>query len=164
MKAELERIKGRPPSIRLKKSELFERNKILTRQTADCIIAAYDTEHYYYSNTLHGTSIIDNNYAPYYVLGIFNSKLLTWYYRATTAETGKVFAQVKIEILKKLPIFALSSSEQQPFIERVDQIVSRKRQNEDTAALEQEIDRLVYALYGLTEAEIALVEGRGIKN
>ena len=30
----------------------------------------------------------------------------------------------------------------------------------DVSALEREIDELVYALYGLTPAEIALVEGR----
>ena len=29
----------------------------------------------------------------------------------------------------------------------------------DTRALEAELDRLVYALYGLTEEEIAIVEG-----
>jgi hypothetical protein len=29
----------------------------------------------------------------------------------------------------------------------------------DTTALEREIDRLVYELYGLTEEEIAIVEG-----
>jgi hypothetical protein len=31
----------------------------------------------------------------------------------------------------------------------------------DISALESEIDRLVYALYGLTDEEIALVEGKG---
>lgn len=31
--------------------------------------------------------------------------------------------------------------------------------NSDTAALEAEIDRLVYELYGLTEEEIGIVEG-----
>ena len=30
----------------------------------------------------------------------------------------------------------------------------------DTSAWEREIDRLVYELYGLTEEEIAIVEGR----
>jgi len=30
----------------------------------------------------------------------------------------------------------------------------------DVSAWEREIDRLVYALYGLTEEEIAVVEGR----
>ena len=30
----------------------------------------------------------------------------------------------------------------------------------DTSALEWELDRIVYELYGLTEEEIAIVEGR----
>jgi len=30
----------------------------------------------------------------------------------------------------------------------------------DTSALEGEIDRMVYELYGLTEEEIAIVEGK----
>jgi hypothetical protein len=30
----------------------------------------------------------------------------------------------------------------------------------DTSALEREIDRMVYELYGLTEEEILIVEGR----
>jgi hypothetical protein len=33
--------------------------------------------------------------------------------------------------------------------------------NADTSALEREIDEMVYKLYGLTEEEIAIVEGKG---
>lgn len=33
--------------------------------------------------------------------------------------------------------------------------------NADTSALEKQIDELVYALYGLTPEEIAIVEGKG---
>ena len=42
------------------------------------------------------------------------------------------------------------------------QILTTKKRdpNADTSVLEGEIDRLVYALYGLTEDEIAVVEGR----
>jgi len=36
--------------------------------------------------------------------------------------------------------------------------LKRRRAGADTTALEAEIDRLVYALYGLTPAEIKLVE------
>ena len=40
-------------------------------------------------------------------------------------------------------------------------LTTRQRDSEaDTAALEQEIDRLVYQLYDLTPEEIALVEGK----
>jgi len=44
--------------------------------------------------------------------------------------------------------------------EKVSQILIAKKQdpNADTNALEREIDQLVYALYGLTEKEIQIIE------
>ncbi|MFN3533709.1 MAG: hypothetical protein ACK41Q_14600 [Candidatus Brocadia sp.] len=50
---------------------------------------------------------------------------------------------------------------QQPFITLVDQILAAKKKdpNANTSALEQEIDEMVYKLYGLTEEEIAIVDG-----
>lgn len=36
--------------------------------------------------------------------------------------------------------------------------MKRDNQDNDTSALESEIDRLVYNLYGLTEEEIAIIE------
>ena len=47
-------------------------------------------------------------------------------------------------------------------VKLVDQILAAKRADPaaDTSALEAEIDRHVYALYGLTDVEIALVEGK----
>ncbi len=44
----------------------------------------------------------------------------------------------------------------------VEEILAAKRADAraDTANAERRIDELVYALYGLTDAEIAIVEGR----
>lgn len=171
-------VKRRGPGVRhglwMRTPEIFERKKILTRQTADEIIAVYDSKNYYYSNTLHGTTIINPSCHPLYVLALLNSKLMTWYYRRTTAEEGKVFAQIKIELLRLLPIKEISSDFQQPFITLVDQILNAKttppsapllskagsKGAVDTSALEKQIDEMVYALYGLTPEEIALVEGK----
>jgi hypothetical protein len=144
----------------MRNKKIFEREKILTRQTADRIIGTLDTESFYYANTLHGTAITDNAYNIKYVLAILNSKALNYYYKTTTSEDGKVFAQVKIEILRHLPIPKNSTSEQKPFIQLVDKILAAKKAGQDTHDLEAQIDTLVYALYGLTEAEIALVEGK----
>jgi len=167
MKLELKRVNG-APGLRLRTKEIFERNKILTRQTADEIIAAYDTDNYYYSNTLHGTTINDKEYDPLYVMALMNSKLLTWYYRSTTAEEGKVFAQIKIEILKKLPIRKASKPDQQPLVAIVERILS-VTQDEDCLEnpakqkkikeYERQIDQMVYKLYGLTDKEIKILEG-----
>lgn len=50
--------------------------------------------------------------------------------------------------------------QQQPFIELVDKILADKKEGQDTSALELEIDGLVYGLYGLSEEEILIVEGK----
>lgn len=148
--------------LRLRERSIFERPKILTRQTADAIIAVYDDENFYYANTLHGTSITDKAYHAHYLLGVLNSKITTWYYRSNTDEEGKVFAQIKIELLRKLPIPKADKDKQRSVIEHVGKILAKKQRDpkSDTTALEQQIDRLVYALYGLTDEEIAIVEGK----
>ena len=51
---------------------------------------------------------------------------------------------------------------EKPNIALVDKILAAKKANPqaDTSKDEAEIDRLVYALYGLSEDEIKIVEGR----
>jgi type I restriction-modification system DNA methylase subunit len=162
MALEVERRgKGVRPGLWMRQPQIFERSKILTRQTADEIIAAYDDQNFYYANTLHGTAITDKTYHPYYLLGVLNSRITTWYYRSNTDEEGKVFAQIKIELLRKLPIPKTDRSQQQPVIELVEKILLAKQRDADAdvSALEREIDQLVYALYGLTPEEIQIVEG-----
>ena len=73
---------------------------------------------------------------------------------------GKVFAEIKVIYVERLPI-PTPSPEKQKSVERlVDRILAAKRRETaaDVNALEQEIDVLVYALYGRTKEEIALVE------
>jgi len=42
----------------------------------------------------------------------------------------------------------------------IDKILESKKQGRVTTTLEAEIDRMVYELYGLTEEEIRIVEGK----
>ena len=45
-------------------------------------------------------------------------------------------------------------------INLVDRIIEGKKSGIDMRELEEEVDRLVYKLYGLTEAEINIIENR----
>jgi type I restriction-modification system DNA methylase subunit len=158
------RGKGVRPGLWMRDPSIFECPKILTRQTADEIIAAFDeNNNYYYANTLHGTRIVDQKYNPYYILGVLNSKITTWFYRSNTDEEGKVFAQIKIELLRRLPIPKLDNSEQAPIINLVKKILSIRSisPQSDTSVLEKEIDLLIYRLYGLAPDEIAIIEAKG---
>lgn len=142
MKIELKRNGG---GLRLRTKDIFEREKILTRQTADEIIGTLDNEDYYYSNTLHGTAITDNTYDIRFILALLNSKVLNYYYKATTSEGGKVFAQVKIEILRQLPI--KYTKNQKPIITAVSYCLLLKNNRQDATFFERLIDAMVYELY-----------------
>jgi len=155
MRIELHRNGG---GLRLRTKDIFEREKILTRQTADQIIGALDTENYYYSNTLHGTAIIDKDYNIKYVLALLNSKVINYYYRATTSEGGKVFAQIKIEILRQIPI--KKPLNDKPIIEIVDKILDLKSRNSNTDIQKYitKLDSLIYKLYEINDEEIKIIE------
>ena len=75
IKEEIKRKEGGAPGLRMRKKEIFEREKILTRFVAKEIIATYDNKSRYYEHTLHGTHISDKRFKVKYVLGLFNSSL-----------------------------------------------------------------------------------------
>jgi hypothetical protein len=161
MKIEISRRgKDVRPGLWMRIPEIFECEKILTRQTADEIIAAYDRYSFYYSNTLHGTTITNSYYDILYVLAILNSKLLTWYYRVNTAEEGKVFAQIKIALLKLLPIREANKNTQKIIVDLVKKInlIKGKNHSTDTSVIERKIDNLVFRLYNLTYDEVKIIE------
>ena len=95
-----------------------------------------------------------------YLLGILNSRFIGWYFRAKFQISAEdTFPQIMISDILQFPIPEVSEGQQAPIIERVQQILADTISSE-VPRLEAEIDRLVYDLYGLTEEEIALVEGK----
>ena len=63
--------------------------------------------------------------------------------------------------IRELPIPKVSAATQHLFVDLVDRILTTKDSDPsaDTSVLEAEVDRLVYSLYGMTEGEVATVEG-----
>jgi type II restriction/modification system DNA methylase subunit YeeA len=93
----------------------------------------------------------------FFFISILNSKLFHWLLNIIIGTSAGGNAG-NADNVKNLPIPKISEEEQQPFIELVDKILQKKENNEDTTAEEQEIDKLVYRLYDLTEEEIKIVE------
>ncbi len=105
--------------------------------------------------------LVTKNTDVRYITSILNSNVMWFYLQFLVVNlSDKAFRMKKI-YLEVLPIPKISKTQQQPFITLVDQILTAKRANPkaDTQAMESKIDKLVYELYGLTAAEIALVEG-----
>ena len=98
-----------------------------------------------------------------YVLALLNSKLVSFWYRIYFRSLALAGGYLRIgnNEIKAIPIPDVTSEQQAPIIEIVDRILAIKRSipDADITALENEIDRVVYSLYNLTEEEIAIVEG-----
>lgn len=139
-----------------------DEEKIVVRQTSDTVIATIDSEKFICLKNLHVITFNENkNLAFKYILALINSKMLDYYHFLLNPEKGEALAEIKKENLEKLPIKSISSEDQQPFINKVEQILELKKENPqaDTSNLEREIDTMVYELYGLNEEEIKIVEG-----
>ena len=94
---------------------------------------------------------------------LLNSKLLFWHFQNINNEFDGLFPKIKTKEFKALPIFNFKNqTDQVPFIEKVNQILTLKKEDPkaDNSDLETEIDRMVYDLYELTEEEILIVEGK----
>lgn len=96
-----------------------------------------------------------------FLTGVLNSKLIAFWLRNKGKMQGDNY-QVDKEPLMNIPLPAVNATMQQPIITIIDRILDAKRINRqaETSSLESEIDRLVYQLYGLTEEEIKIVEGK----
>jgi len=94
-----------------------------------------------------------------YLTAILNSKLVKFWLKNKGKMQGNNY-QIDKEPLLEIPIYKPSELDQQPIIKLVDKILKAKKAGQDTHDLETQIDNLVYALYGLNEAEIAIVAGK----
>ena len=160
--------------------ELFENEKLMMiRVVKDQARFAYDSKGFWNSHTVINCVRLDlltdashpsavralrnadlrlvKRFDYKFLLAVLNSKLTNWYFVNFLGDGLNFYPNAA----KQLPIPDISSSEQCPFIRLVDHILEAKDDdpNADTSELEAEIDQLVYRLYGLTDEEIAAVEG-----
>lgn len=96
-----------------------------------------------------------------FILGLVNSTLMNFFHDSMRVKATDLHPQILVSNLKKLPIRIASNDEQDAISSLVKKILAMKQRDPDadTTPLEREIDQLVYKLYGLTQEEIAIVEG-----
>ena len=154
--------------------------KIVIRQTGDSLVATLDRQQFIVRDNLY-TIVSNSSIRLPYVLGLLNSKLLNWFYQnIINPESGEALAQVKRAHIAQLPMAAqangepLDKSRHDQMVELVERMLrlqkslpTAKTDHEKTLLQRQikttdnQIDKLVYELYGLSDDEIAIVEGAG---
>ncbi|MDE2749992.1 MAG: N-6 DNA methylase [Chloroflexota bacterium] len=154
-------------------------SKIVIRQTGDSLVATLDEEQFIVRDNLYTIVQRENvTLSLKYLLGLLNSRFLCWFYqRVINHEVGEALAQVKRGHIAQLPISEIDFDNpadvamHDKMVELVDEMLKLHKQlpaltgegRRITEALigtvDSEIDALVYELYGLSEDEVAIVEG-----
>ncbi len=136
--------------------EAFAKEKLFWIDLVDQGRFAYDDGALFGTNTTY--FLIGENLR--FLCAVLNSKLTYCFLRHTAPTSGMgVIRWMKVYV-ESLPIPDASDAQKRPFVRLVDDILAAKDAAPDADITEQEkeIDRLIYTLYGLSEAEIATVE------
>lgn len=162
---------------------LFESEKIIVRRISgknNRFVACYDKEQYYSNDNLMHLVLWNDEILEFqkpenkweiikspdislkYILAIINSKLVTYFFSKflSTDTLQGSYSSIYPDDIRQIPIAYSFETAQQPIIALVEQVLTMKQAapSVSTTALETEIDALVYKLYDLTEAEIAIIE------
>ncbi|MEI6841612.1 MAG: N-6 DNA methylase [Methanomicrobiales archaeon] len=164
----------------------MDREKILTPSIANGACFTFDSKDYFYFMGSGGgggggygiTLIPEEKMSYYFLLGILNSKLSTFYIRKISSTFRGGYIALNRQYIEQLPIRTINFSDPADvtrhdkmvtLVERMldlnKQLPEARTDQEQTftqrriAATDKEIDDLVYELYGLTEEERKIVEG-----
>jgi hypothetical protein len=162
-----------------KRTDIFECDeKVFFRRVGERIVATLDRQRFYALNTLVViTPSALGKHRLSYILGIFNSNLLNFYYLTFLKSTKRTFSEIQARQVGQLPIRTINFDDPAD-VARHDKMVGlvermlalhqklaaaaipadRQLYQRQIEATDRQIDALVYELYGLTEQEIGIVE------
>ncbi|RKX67669.1 MAG: class I SAM-dependent DNA methyltransferase [Thermodesulfobacteriota bacterium] len=146
----------------------FEKEKIVWAGVGKKLEATIVSKDFYINNPAN--FMVAENLR--YLIAIFNAKLTQWYYDKIKTQLGQEGGRFYIYDIFNLPIppFTLQNKSITQRIEQlVDKILSltqssdylkNKEKQAKVKEYQRQIDQLVYQLYGLTEEEIRIIEGK----
>jgi type I restriction-modification system DNA methylase subunit len=162
-----------------RKPHWFEGERILVREVTSkgVIQATYVNGDFVFSNSVDGIKMKSNDISLKFLLGLINSKLISFYHLNTSPNAFKgTFPKMLLQDLRELPIPEIKSKSEirmhDEIIKLVDQLLNLNEEKSQTklqtqiSQIENKIDycenrinEIVYLLYGLSEEEIAIIEG-----
>ena len=134
----------------------FEKPKIIYSDISPFMRASYDTLKAFCLQTAYILPTTD-----FSLLAILNSRIFDWYARHKFQSLNDPWAGGGLRFIRQYmahaPIAARTASQQAELSRLVSQILAAP-DGDNVRALERQIDAVVYRLYGLSSAEIALIE------
>jgi len=137
---------------------LFSTKRILVRQIPSlppyCISASIFTETYI--NDRNSMNIIEIEKDIYTILGILNSKLITFWFIIRFAKLQRdLFPQFKVNELEKFPIYKELSKDNS---KKISDLVKNKIKDPNNTLIDEKIDHEIYNIYKINKADKDIIE------
>lgn len=141
-----------------KKEEYFTAEKIIAPYRSSSNIFSYSNEAFFASKDV-AYIIPFNSENVKYILGVLNSKLVLYWLNLMGKKKGDIY-ELYAKPLNDIPIKDTSVDLKKQIQDLVNQIIEAKSKSLTANAdrLEASINHLVYKIYGLTDAEIRIIE------
>jgi adenine-specific DNA-methyltransferase len=153
--------------------EIFNGKKIIIRETGDGFYSTIDNNSVT-NRSLYNVKVLNEDYKLEYLQGIISSNLFQYYFNENISADTQIFPKLRIQQLKQLPISIITSANQDlhdQIVTLVEQMLKTKSQQQTAVTerdksyldekcknLDAQINNLVYALYELDAAAIAIIE------
>jgi len=120
-------------------------------------------ENIFCGNSVNYILILDENFSQKYILSIMNSTLMNWYFKIFSTNSNVNGYEVN-----NFPIPRIDKREQKSFDEVADKVFSLTQsadyltnasKESKAKSYEDQIDEMVYKLYGLSKEDIRVIEG-----
>lgn len=138
-----------------RKPEFFKEKRILIREiTNPRIFATYTDEEYY--NTPSIINCINFKEDIFFILGIVNSKLMSFYHCANSPKSGKgLFPKILVNDVRKLPIKKSDDMMKNKISSLVMGIIKEDILLDE---IDKQIDNIVYQIYEINDIEKQYIE------
>ena len=136
----------------------FDKPKIIYAETTISPNFYYDNENF----IAEKTNFIMTGENLKYIMAVLSSKLgfYIFYNFYSEITLGDVGFQYRKSSLEEFPIPEVDKKTEKEIVNLVEKVIEGKKKGIDTREFEEEIDKIVYGLYGLSEEEVGIIEGR----
>ena len=134
--------------------EEFQKEKVVWKRIGSQLRFTYSDEEIY---CLDSTCIATGEKIKY-LTALLNSKLCKYQLFEKAPKTGMGDLIISVQALEPLLVYYPDDREEKIIEKLVTKIIEKKKKGQETTSLENEIDIMVYKLYGLTYEEVKVID------
>ncbi len=154
-----------------KDDSIFSPPKVMIREAGGYMMASYDPNGVLTLRSVFNLKNKDESISPKYLTCLLNSKLYSFIFCTMFKPVTETFPKIRIAQARLLPLYPANKITQKKFIEKTDQMLqlhedfetartptNKKLIGRQIEITEDQIDKLVYELYSLSEEDIKIIE------